>query len=171
MLFAISKTKGLPANCNLRKIHQQFGQRIHRRTAHRQTAKRFCRTGFRWFPQKNFSQGNRSFASGKRGFHPCFCLPAYCNCPVALSEFVTLILMIQLYLNWTVSKHAIAAGKQSCKIQFASQMWAARPHLGSIFEKLLHRKTFSLPAARFRKRCCKNEFFSAHRQTSPFMLQ
>ena len=30
---------------------------------------------------------------------------------------------------------------------FASQMWATRPHLGSIFEKLLHRKTFSLPAA------------------------
>ena len=28
------------------------------------------------------------------------------------------------------------------RIQFASQMWAARPHLGSIFEKLLHRKTF-----------------------------
>ena len=27
-------------------------------------------------------------------------------------------------------------------------MWAARPHLGSIFEKLLHRKTFYLPAAR-----------------------
>ena len=31
---------------------------------------------------------------------------------------------------------------------FASQMWATRPHLGSIFEKLLHRKTFYLPAAR-----------------------
>ena len=45
-------------------------------------------------------------------------------------------------------KNAIAAGKQSCKIQFASQMWAARPHLGSIFKKLLHRKTFYLPAAR-----------------------
>ena len=28
-------------------------------------------------------------------------------------------------------------------------MWAARPHLGSIFKKLLHRKTFQLPAA-----CC-----------------
>jgi hypothetical protein len=26
-------------------------------------------------------------------------------------------------------------------------MWAARPHLGSIFEKLLHRKTFWLPTA------------------------
>ena len=27
-------------------------------------------------------------------------------------------------------------------VLFASQMWAARPHLGSIFEKLLHQKTF-----------------------------
>jgi len=32
---------------------------------------------------------------------------------------------------------------------FASQMWATRPHLGSIFEKLLHRKTF-----RFMLRMC-----------------
>ena len=55
---------------------------------------------------------------------------------------MTLILMIRLYLNLTVSKNAIAAGKTDCKIEFASQMWAARPHLGSIFEKLLHRKTF-----------------------------
>jgi hypothetical protein len=31
-------------------------------------------------------------------------------------------------------------------------MWAARPHLGSIFEKLLHRKTSCLPAARNWKR-------------------
>ena len=52
MLFAISKTKELPANCNLRKIHQQFGQRIHRRTAHRQTAKRFCRTRCNWYPKE-----------------------------------------------------------------------------------------------------------------------
>ena len=55
--------------------------------------------------------------------------------------------MIQLCLNLTASKNAIAAGKTDCKIKFAPQMWAARPHLGSIFEKLLHRKTFSLPAA------------------------
>ena len=39
-------------------------------------------------------------------------------------------------------KNAIAAGKPDSKIIFASQMWAARPHLGSIFKKLLHRKTF-----------------------------
>ena len=28
------------------------------------------------------------------------------------------------------------------RIQFASQMWAARPHLANIFEKLLDQKTF-----------------------------
>jgi len=39
-------------------------------------------------------------------------------------------------------KNAIAAGKPNLKNKFAPQMWAARPHLGSIFEKLLHRKTF-----------------------------
>jgi len=30
---------------------------------------------------------------------------------------------------------------------FAPQMWATRPHLASIFEKLLEQKTFYLPAA------------------------
>ncbi|MCI7493929.1 MAG: hypothetical protein MSA74_00790 [Ruminococcus sp.] len=45
-------------------------------------------------------------------------------------------------MNWMVSKNAIAAGKPSLKNKFASQMWATRPYLGSIFEKLLHRKTF-----------------------------
>ena len=34
------------------------------------------------------------------------------------------------------------------KVRFAPQMWATRPHLASIFEKLLDQKTFYLPAAR-----------------------
>ena len=50
--------------------------------------------------------------------------------------------MIQLCLNFTVSKNAIAAEKTNCKIQFAPQMWATRPHLANIFEKLLDQKTF-----------------------------
>ena len=33
-------------------------------------------------------------------------------------------------------------------------MWATRPHLASIFEKLLDQKTFWLPAARFRETTC-----------------
>ena len=32
-------------------------------------------------------------------------------------------------------------------VSFAPQMWATRPHLASIFEKLLDQKTFQLPAA------------------------
>ena len=35
-------------------------------------------------------------------------------------------------------------------------MWATRPHLASIFEKLLDQKTFSLPAARFFRLFPKN---------------
>ena len=95
------------------------------------------------FPRRTSLRETDLSHPAKGGFHPCFCLPACCNCPVALSEFTTLTLMIQLCLNLKVLKHAIAAGKTDCKIEFASQMWAARPHLGSIFEKLLHRKTFS----------------------------
>ena len=93
-------------------------------------------------PRRTSLRKNGLQRPAKGGFHPCFCLPACCNCPVALSEFTALILMIQLCLNLTASKNAIAAGKTNCKIRFASQMWATRPHLGSIFKKLLHRKTF-----------------------------
>ena len=50
--------------------------------------------------------------------------------------------MIQLCLNLKILKHAIAAGKTDCKIELAPQMWATRPHLASIFEKLLDQKTF-----------------------------
>ena len=73
----------------------------------------------------------------KGGFPPAFACQRAAIAPVALLEFTTLILIIQLYLNLTVSKYAIAAEKPVCKIQFAPQMWATRPHLGSIFEKLL----------------------------------
>ena len=39
-------------------------------------------------------------------------------------------------------KNCNCSRKNLLQIQFASQTWATRPHLGSIFEKLLHRKTF-----------------------------
>ena len=44
--------------------------------------------------------------------------------------------------------------KQISKIKFASQMWAARPHLANIFKKLLDQKTFYLPAACPRETTC-----------------
>ena len=39
------------------------------------------------------------------------------------------------------------------QFQFASQMWATRPHLANIFEKLLDQKTFYSPAARCLQLC------------------
>ena len=102
--------------------------------------------------------------------------------------------MIQLFLNWTVLKHAIAAGKQSCKIKFAPQMWATRPHLASIFEKLLDQKTFSClrliscnrfknnllrkcgllahTSAAFLKNCCTEKLlFACGSYFAPFLKQ
>ena len=150
MLFAISKTKELPANCNLRKIHQQFGQRIHRRTAHRQTAKRFCRTGFGWYSQEQCLHetmqeqllGNRFSASGKRGFHPCFCLPACCNCPVALSEFVTSFIEI---IKLRISKFQ--------KMQLQQEKQTAKFNLLCKCGLLAH------TSAAFLKNCCTEKLF------------
>jgi hypothetical protein len=74
--------------------------------------------------------------------------------------------MIQLCLNWTVSKNAIAAGKTYLQIQFASQMWAARPHLANIFEKLLDQKTFIclrlIPSSLLRNRSFSDQSFLAN---------
>jgi hypothetical protein len=47
--------------------------------------------------------------------------------------------------------------KNRLQNQFASQMWATRPHLGSIFEKLLHRKTFQF--------ACGSDFATALNQS------
>ena len=147
MLFAILKTKKLPVNCNLRKIHKQFGQR---NTGEQHTGRQQSDSAEPYaigFPNSNSSWEKRSFTSGKRGFHPCFCLPACCNCPVALSEFVTCFLQIIKLRIGQFQKMQLQQGKQIPKIKFASQMWATRPHLASIFEKLLDQKTFYLPAA------------------------
>ena len=53
------------------------------------------------------------------------------------------------------SKKCNCSRENILQVLFASQTWAARPHLGSIFEKLLHRKTFWLPTARFLQRLLK----------------
>ena len=56
MLFAILETEKLQKNKRLRKIHNQFGQHNHWRTAQRQRAKRICRTGFGWYPKEQFAE-------------------------------------------------------------------------------------------------------------------
>ena len=88
------------------------------------------------------------FSVRQKGVLPLLLPASMLQLPRCLVRICNLFHINHKITNLTVSKNAIAAGKTNCEIQFASQMWATRPHLGSIFEKLLHRKTFYLPAAR-----------------------
>ena len=88
------------------------------------------------------------FPVRQKGVSPLLLPASVLQLPRCLVRICNLFLTNHKIANLTVSKNAIAAGKTDCKIEFASQMWATRPHLGSIFVKLLHRKTFRLPAAR-----------------------
>ena len=87
------------------------------------------------------------FSVRQKGVPPLLLPASVLQLPRCLVRICNLFHKNHRIANWQVSKNAIAAGKTDCKIEFASQMWAARPHLGSIFKKLLHRKTFCLPAA------------------------
>ena len=91
MLFAVQGAKKLPENSNLRKIHNQFGQHNHRRTAHRQTAKRFCQTVRNWFSKSIVSHETmqelllgKPIATGSA--ESLRCLPLCCSPMVVLSE-------------------------------------------------------------------------------------
>ena len=92
--------------------------------------------------------GKTVFSVRQKGVPPLLLPASVLQLPRCLVRICNLFLTNHKIANLTVSKNAIAAGKTDCKIEFASQTWAARPHLGSIFVKLLHRKTFQLPAAR-----------------------
>ena len=91
--------------------------------------------------------GKTVFSVRQKGVPPLLLPASVLQLPRCLVRICNLFLTNHKIANLTVSKNAIAAGKTDCKIEFASQMWATRPHLGSIFVKLLHRKTFRLPAA------------------------
>ena len=82
------------------------------------------------------------FSVRQKGVPPLLLPASVLQLPRCLVRICNLFLTNHKIADLTVSKNAIAAGKTDCKIEFAPQMWATRPHLGSIFEKLLHRKTF-----------------------------
>ena len=112
-----------------------------------------CRTGFGWFPKNHVSHETlllerTVFHIRQKGVPPLLLPASVLQLPRCLVRICNFFHKNNPIAIWQVLKLAIAAGKTDCKIQFASQTWATRPHLGSIFEKLLHRKTFWLPAAR-----------------------
>ena len=86
--------------------------------------------------------GKTVFRIRQKGVPPLLLPASMLQLPRCLVRICNLFLTNHKIADLTVSKNAIAAGKTDCKIEFAPQMWATRPHLGSIFEKLLHQKTF-----------------------------
>ena len=94
----------------------------------------------------NYSQGKRFSASGKRGFHPCFCLPVCCNCPVALSEFAT-------YFTKAIQ---LRIGKFQ-KMQLQQEKQIAISNLLRKCGLLAH------TSAAFLKNCCTEKLFSCLR--------
>ena len=78
----------------------------------------------------------------QKGVPPLLLPASMLQLPRCLVRICNLFHINHKIANLTVSKNAIAAGKTNCEIQFASQMWATRPHLASIFEKLLYHNTF-----------------------------
>ncbi|WP_440337446.1 hypothetical protein [Megamonas funiformis] len=107
----------------------------------------FPRNGFHNVSRETLLLGKTIFHIRQKGVPPLLLPASVLQLPRCLVRICNLFHKNHRIANWQVSKNAIAAGKTDCKIEFASQMWAARPHLGSIFKKLLHRKTFCLPAA------------------------
>ena len=107
------------------------------------------------FPIRTSLRGNGLQRSAKGG--STLLLPAsVLQLPRCLTRTYNLNFHDSTLFELDSFKNAIAAGKTCCKHNLLSQMWAARPHLGSIFEKLLHRKTFQLPAARISAAISKN---------------
>ena len=90
---------------------------------------------------------------GKAGAHPQLAL-GIAIAPETLSHIYNLSILKAIAILPIFSQIFVVF--HCAVLLFAPQMWAARPHLGSIFEKLLHRKTFQLPAARISAAISKN---------------
>ena len=101
------------------------------------------------FHVKHRSQRKQIFSVRQKGVPPLLLPASLLQLPRCLARIYNLDSQDTTVFELESFKNAIAAGTSNLKIKFASQMWATRPRLGSIFEKLLHRKTFWLPVARF----------------------
>ena len=108
---------------------------------------------FRWnscneTPQRNTFLGRTIFSVRQKGVPPLLLPASVLQLPRCLARIYNLTSYDTTLFELDSFKKCNCNRKNRLQIQFASQMWATRPHLGSIFEKLLHRKTFQLPAAR-----------------------
>ena len=113
----------------------------------------FCRMRKTVFPKRSSPRKTTRIRFGRAGAHPQLAL-GIAIAPETLSHIYNLSILKAIEILPIFSPIFVAF--HSTVLLFAPQMWAARPHLGSIFEKLLHRKTFQLPAARISAAISKN---------------
>ena len=93
--------------------------------------------------RKTMLLGKTVFRIRQKGVPPLLLPASVLQLPRCLARICNFFHKNNPIAIWQVLKLAIAEGKTDCKIQFASQTWATRPHLANIFEKLLDQKTFS----------------------------
>ena len=113
----------------------------------------FCRMRKTVFPKRSSPRKTTRIRFGRAGAHPQLAL-GIAIAPETLSHIYNLSILKTIAILPIFSQIFVVF--HCAVLLFAPQMWAARPHLGSIFEKLLHRKTFQLPAARISAAISKN---------------
>ena len=105
----------------------------------------FCRMRKTVFPKRSSPRKTTRIRFGKAGAHPHLALGIAIT-PETLSHIYNFSILKAIAILPIFSQIFVVF--HCAVLLFAPQMWATRPHLGSIFVKLLHRKTFQLPAAR-----------------------
>ena len=123
MLFAILKTKKLQANCNLRKIHKQFGQRNSGEQHKGRQRSDSAEPDSGDFPKSSVSHetkqesflGKTVFRIRQKGVPPLLLPASVLQLPRCLVRICNLFHRNNQVANWQVSRNAIAAGKTCCK--------------------------------------------------------
>ena len=92
--------------------------------------------------QKILLLGKTIFSVRQKGVLPLLLPASMLQLPRCLTRIYNLDSYHSTLFELASFKKCNCSRENLLQIQFAPQMWATRPHLGSIFEKLLHRKTF-----------------------------
>ena len=91
--------------------------------------------------------GETDFQRPAKGGHPCFCLPACCNCPVALLEFVTCFRKIIKLRIGKFQKVQLQQGKQITKYNLLRKCGLLAHTSAAFLKNCCTEKLFISPAA------------------------
>ena len=104
--------------------------------------------------QKILLLGKTVFSIRQKGVPPLLLPASVLQLPRCLAQVYNLVSQNATWFELDSFKKCNCSRKNLLQIQFAPQMWAVRPHLANIFEKLLDQKTFILVLPRFIVNLC-----------------